>query len=531
MGTDQGEALSVRPGSRLLFALIAAVASACASPSRGPVVSPEARRLVATSDAEVLRGCLKCLEAAAAGYDRASGLGVPGDALKAATAWTLVAARQRELGISDDAALTRASSLGGPSFDSTLFVATRLPLRSEGVSKERTTPRSRELLEAMEGRGASPELDALNAKAAEGDLAARYVLLSARCAWGRSENVAKPEGLESGGSLLAFRWATCPPRPDADAMSAELDSLLAVEPRFHEVHFFRGRAALVMRRALTAEREFFQAADALPQMAAAWAMLGATRLALEEYVEAAEDMERVLAIEPAQREALLIQARAFASLGRYEEAAASARKLVDMGQWYVSDANYWLAFAETHLGRLQEADVHVREARRTNPMHGDTARLSGLVAFRRDELPRAREEFGLALSRNAEDCESVYHLALLDQREQAWSASRARFTSALECYGREVAALEQARRGIEAGDDPQIRADVSLARNSRRLAGAKRSVAASALGLAEAATQTGDFDAALARATDAAAHPDFVARVADLRRRVEALRAREPVRF
>lgn len=521
----------MRPDSRLLVPLFAAVAVACASSPRAPLASPEAQRLVAASDAEVLRGCLKCLESAASGYDRAAALGAPAVASKSATAWLLLAVRQRELGIADDAALERARSLGGGAVDAALFVAARLPFRSEAVSKEKVAPSGRELFEAMEGRGSSPQLSALMEEAAQGEIAARYLLLSAQCSWGRSGDAVKPNGVLDGGGLLAFRWATCSTRPDQDAIAAEFDSLLAIEPRFHEVHFFQGRAALVMRRALTAEREFFKAADALPQMAAAWGMLGATRLALEEYAEAAEDMSRVLAIEPAQREALLIQARAFASLGRYEDAARAAGKVVDMGQWYVSDANYWLAFAETHLGRLQEADLHVREARRTNPMHGDTARLSGLVAFRRDELARAREEFGLALSRNADDCESVYHLGLIDQREQAWTGSRERFARALACYEREVLELEQARRGIEAGNDPQIRADVSLARNGRRLADARRSLAASSLGLAEAAAQTGDFDTALARATDAAAHPDFVARVADLRRRVEALRARKPVRF
>src|SRR6185295_17617901 len=104
-----------------------------------------------------------------------------------------------------------------------------------------------------------------------------------------------------------------------------LKGLADDEPRFFEARFFRGRAALAERRLLTAETEFLAAANGLAQSTAAWAMLGTTRLALEDLDAAAADYARALSLEPAQRESLLGRARALNEAGRFEEAIAPAR--------------------------------------------------------------------------------------------------------------------------------------------------------------------------------------------------------------
>ena len=322
--------------------------------------------------------------------------------------------------------------------------------------------------------------------------------------------------------LLAYRKATCSDRGGGAVEEKALEDLLAGEPRFHEVHFFMGRLALSEGKLATAEREFFAAADGLPQSVAAWAMLAAVRLALDDSDAAAADFGRALSLEPNLPASLLGQARALNYLGRFEEAIPPAQKLVDGGVWYQSDANYWLAFSQLHVGKLTEADRHVRDAKRTNSADGDTARLAGLIAQRLGEFDRAQSEFELALSRNDADCEARLHLGQIHGVQERWGDSVASFVRARGCYLSQEALLEEKAPGIRSSDLSEARKQIALARLANRVEAARRSQAASSLGAAEGETQRGAKEQALAYLAEAEKDPSLSARVAELRRRLGA---------
>ena len=522
--------------------------AACAPATRGGPASKavDAVALAREAGAELARGCYECLRSAAFKYEAAVAAGGTVPAVRVAGAWALVAARERELGLPPSEALDRArgqrTDAGGPAnetIDAYLNVAATLPHRVEGVSKE-TLGGSSQAIRAMLGlieKAAESGAIARLRQAAlhEGDEAAEYLLRSLDCAYNRNVITAAGVVVErpallppnpQPSSLLAFLAATCGGRRDPARDGDVLESLLQAEPRYHEAHYFLGQWRLLERKLVSAERAFLSAANGVPRMTAAWATLGATRLALEEYDWAAADIGRALDIEPRQREALLNHARALNYAGRYEEALVPAQRLVDFGAWFVSDAHFWLAFSELQLGRLQDSDRHVREAKRTNPMNADTARLSGLVAYRLAEFERARLEFELALSKNPSDCESQLHLGLVHGHEERYELSIVAFVKARDCYGAAAVAAQSRAGEIEASSLPEARKETARARLAGRAKAARLARAGASLGAAEGETQRRAYDAALVYLDEAANETELGARVTELQKRIAALKAR-----
>jgi tetratricopeptide (TPR) repeat protein len=565
-----------RPGRVPLRALLAFALSTLV-PACAPVTRPQATpridavALEREADAEVARGCYACLKSAGEKYDTAVAAGAMSVKPKAVRAWILASARERELGLKASDAVERARkhdpSEADELVESYLKVASGLPLRMEGVSKEAITDASRAALphpgqmsrdaqeaffKALRERGVREAdvmaeyrlrsneaeeafLAVLRERAArDQDIAAEYLLRSWECSRAQMRTTAgetavvdqarlPPNPFPS--KLFVFLSATCRSNPGQENEKA-FEDLLTAEPRFEEAHYFLGRRHLASKKMVSAEREFLAAANGLPRMTAAWAMLGVTRMRLEEYEWAAADLARALDLEPRQREALLAHAQALNYAGRYEEAIVPASRLIEFGAWYLSDANFWLAFSEYQLGRLQDADKHVREAKRTNPMNGDTARLAGLVAHRLDELERAETEFDLAVSRNGGDCESLLHLGMIHSTKARFEKSVAFFAQARNCYSSAAAMAAAKLPEIDASAFSESRKEAARARVALRVKAAKRSQAGASLGAAEGETQRGAYDAALVYLDEAVVEAEFMARVKELRTRISALRAR-----
>ena len=572
--TKRRQLLVVRGASDPRFGLLRAlvvlflVGAGCAPVRRAPspAAGAEARALILEADAEVNRGCYLCLRSATSKYEAAIRAGGAVSSIKAAGAWVLVAARERELGLQPSDALDRArgyrvTASVGPSGDESrasnevidvyLEVAAGLPLRAEGVSMEAmgAAVQAARALAGLPPMSSAPRpigppneetipasIRLLSERARQGaDIAAAYLVRSFDCSTRRP---ASPSGDSASkdsvpgsvdpplSDLLAFRLATCGNRRDPDGETKTLVQLLIAEPRFHEAHYFLGRIHVAERKLVSAEREFLAAANGLPGMTAAWAMLGITRMNLEEYDWAAADLGRALEIEPRQRQALLAHAQALNYAGRFEEALVPARRLIELGTWFLSDANFWLAFSELQLGRLQEADIHVKEAKRTNPMNGDTARLSGLVAYRLAQMDRAETEFELAISRNEGDCEAHLYLGMTLGQKQRFEPSIVAFVRARNCYAGLVAAAASKAAEIERSALSEARKETARSRLAQRIKAAKRSQAGASLGAAEGEAQRGAFEAALTYLAEAAVEVELTARSNELRTRVEAQRAR-----
>lgn len=483
--------------------------------------------LIREAEAEINHGCYLCLVSATEKYEAAFAAGAAGIERKMSGAFALVAARERELGLKPSGALDSARKYAGSGsekgiVETYLSAVALMPLRMEGVSKEAmaaSAAAARAIMGLSRNEADEARLKPLRTIAEEtGDTAARYLLAALEC---NRQTPPAPNPSDTS-PLFLFQAATCGWGLNPDRDRVPLERLIEGEPRFHEAHYFMGRLRLAERRLVSAEREFLTAANGLPRMTAAWAQLGSTRLRLEEYDWAVQDLSRALDIEPDQREALLALAQALNYAGRFEEAMAPAKRLIELGAWYVSDANYWLALSELQLRLLRDADTHVREARRTNPMNGDTARLSGLVAYHLAETDRARGEFEFAISRNPTDCEALLHLGLIHGQQERPESAVVSFVRARDCYARAADGALARRREIEESTLTEVRKEVALLRLAQRVEAARKSQATASLGAAEGEAARGAFKAALTHATDASGHPDFVARVEDLRKRIAA---------
>ena len=320
--TTRAGSWSLRPALSFICAA-AILGGACVAAVRLPAKprGPDAVALAREADADMDRGCYLCLLAAASRYEAAIAAGAPSNSIKAAGAWALVAARERELGLPASAALDHARGNRGEGFadvvDAYVLIASSLPLRPEGVSKEalaESAKAARDLMgepvrSSRDGPAfsadskASPAISLIRERARQGgDPVSAYLALSITCSGlDRSATKVPPspsgpsvpasDGADSSG-LMTFRRATCESYADAKRDLESFTRLLQAEPRFHEAHDFLGRLILAEGRLVSAEKEFFAAADGLPQMSAAWAMLGGTRLALEDYDAAAADFGR-----------------------------------------------------------------------------------------------------------------------------------------------------------------------------------------------------------------------------------------------
>ncbi len=509
-----------------IFAVLLA-ATGCMATRRVEPPRVDTAALIREAEAEINRGCYLCLISATEKYEAAIAAGAVELERRTAAAFVLVAARERELGLKPSAAMDNARKYAGSGPESgiveTYLSAVALtPLRMEGVSKEAmgaSAATARAIMGLSRNEADESRLKPLRAAVEQtGDAAAQYLLAALECIGPTPLAPGAPDP----SPLFIFQAATCGYKLDPARDLPRLKSLGEAEPRFHEAHYFQGRLHLAERKLVSAEREFLAAANGLPRMTAAWAQLGSARLRLEEYDWAAQDLARALDIEPDQREALLALAQALNYAGRFEEAMVPAKRLIELGAWYVSDANYWLALSELQLRLLRDADTHVREARRTNPMNGDTARLSGLVAYHLAETDRARGEFEFAISRNPVDCEALLHLGLIHGQQERPESAVVSFVRARDCYARAANGALARRREIEESALTEVRKEVALLRLAQRVEAARKSQATASLGAAEGEASRGAFEAALTHATDASGHPDFVARVDDLRKRIAA---------
>lgn len=137
-----GKRVSVTFAAASLVALLLS-SSGCGSSAPRRIEPPrvDTAALVREAGAEIDRGCYLCLISAVEKYEAAIAAGALGIERKAAGAFALLAARERELGLKPSGAMesVRKYAGSGPDgviVDTYLSATALIPLRAEGVSKE-----------------------------------------------------------------------------------------------------------------------------------------------------------------------------------------------------------------------------------------------------------------------------------------------------------------------------------------------------------------------------------------------------------
>jgi tetratricopeptide (TPR) repeat protein len=502
---------------RCVTVLLLIMLAACASqrPRLDPTPSMAATAELARADALVRQGCYVCLRDALAIYE---GLmqqpsGPPAAQLRAFDTLLLMVLRERELGLGGTSSLDQArriaAELPAPfETETRLAVVASTPWKASGVSRALVD----ELLAlqrrvGQEGRSWRDELGRADAA----DAATGYLRMSFEC---NNQSRLRDWGIERvppgdlAPPLLQYRDATCEGNDPG-----RLEALVAGVPRFAEAHLFLGELSLRAGRLVTTERHMTAALDALPELTAARLILGSVYQAMEDFDSALEAFTAVVAAVPGHREALLGKAITLSYTGRHAEAIPVLDEMVRLGTWYQGEAFYWRAWNRNRLRDLDNADSDAAEARKRLPMDPQVDKLTGLIAFGKNDMDRAEREFRTAIEhldgRMTRDCDVEYYLAATLVTQKKWSPSAPYFQSALGCYEESESGLRTRINEIRKSDMDDQRKARLVAAKERDITATQSQQARAAYNAAVAYMNAGDTFQCRPMAERAARHPEF----------------------
>lgn len=474
-----------------MAALLACTAALLSCAPARPVTdaAPPARERLAAAESLVVRGCLDCLVAAYGEFDALRS--VPSVASAATVGATraalLVTLRERELGMADGGYGTVARQLiaATPTLPDWLPAAAQaIDALADGIGGRTSPPASDADLDRMLRlhRGRSAWTAVLRPLAADDPLAA-YTWLALACAShdgpaGVNEAAAKVDERWSL-PLLAFKRAVCP-----TIDGPRLEHLLESEPRFVEVTYVLGLLAVAQTKLDRADDLYERAYAWRPRWPALTQAMAALAMTAEDFNRAVQLYGETLAAAPSAAEALVGLARALTYLGRHEDAIAATDRLLAAG-WHVGDARYWRALNEAHLEKYDAAWADVEEASRLL-FNADVPKLAGTIAYRRQQLQVAHDQFEEARRRNPTDCESIYYLGVVLVEMRAWARSASALGDAETCLDRAERDLLREIERIRASGGPPAREVRLIARRHQQAAAARRMRATSWFNLAVA---------------------------------------------
>lgn len=474
-------------------------------------------------------GCYTCLKESLALYEKMLASSTPplGADERAFDAALLIAVREKELGIPGDAAMQRARGMAPPSRQALLDAAELIIGDTSGFDPEQRAQLSGRSRPSIEPD--NPKRRALDAFA-DDDLAAKYVGLAIDCEQQKLiEQVDMPalKSTYANTPLLLFRLATCgrPSPPDVGATRA-------ADPRWLDTLYWEGRRELVasMGTAIDFPKAlglYQQGLAAFPDSLSLGMAVPNLDLAAEEFEGAVAGYDAVLAKFPTHRDALNGRMQALSYLLKHDEAIAVATKILELGTWNISDANYWRAWNRYHLKQYDEAWADVENATR-GLSNARVYMLAGLIAYARKELPTAVQRFDRAFQLDSTACDAVWMSGLvsIDRNELAVAAPK--FTRGMTCFVSSAAALRADAKRVE--DAVAKRGTPATAREQRQIERSKRDAvnadeksAMSAYNAAQCYARTGNKQLALTHVDVAIDYPSMHEKALALKAAIEKL--------
>jgi tetratricopeptide (TPR) repeat protein len=253
------------------------------------------------------------------------------------------------------------------------------------------------------------------------------------------------------------------------------------DPDFDDVSLELARAALQRERPDSDEAltRFQLARAAFPRSATISASIGNLHQEREEWAEALEAYEATLALVPSHRDALLGKTVSLSHLSRHDDAIQSASRLLELGNWFTSDAHYWRAWNGYRLDLISDARADIDRAKALT-LTPATLVLSGIIAWREKQLEFAETEFEEALKLDFGQCEAASYLGGVRAERQRWIEGLAAFEHAEQCFDLSIDARRKAVAELAAaGTSPQTM--------SRQMASHERAIADAEIRRTEAA--------------------------------------------
>jgi tetratricopeptide (TPR) repeat protein len=522
-------------GLILLAASLAAM-SACA---KRPVVAvPEAQTpaaRLAAADALVAAGCLDCLVEAHRHFDalRSEPMVADRAASEAIRTAVLIAIREHELGIADGGYIVVArrmlAALPAPSPQLATIVNLGEVLVAGPSGPSRVVTLEAQTLALVRLSENQPRWAGLLRQRMPDDAVAAYLWLSMACGIYGSAVPDNADRATVAGSaldvpLVAFKDAiSC-----ARNRTGPLQQLIGAEPKFREIHFYQGLAALAGQPRPgepggapdleSADQEFRTAYEWRQDWPTLTLTIANLALTFEDFARAVDFYERTLGLVPRNAAALLGKIRTLTYLQKHDAAIAAADELLETGD-SSGEARYWRALNQEQLGEhdLAWADVELADKVLLN---GDVPKLAGIIAINRRELEVARMKLELALKRRAPGCDSGYYLQMVLSEQRNWERVATAAAAAATCFDNEEATLLREIEQFKTAKMPPERRDRQIARRDRQIAGNARMRAAAWFNAAASSYNLGRSDDARQFAERLVGDQQFDARAHDLLNRL-----------
>ena len=437
---------------------------ACAA--RPPVAARPPAQPVIDVEAQIRRGCYRCLESASTA---ASATGATEKAFEVAL---LLAARSKELGLPPGLWLERALTIlpPGPGWPAYFDIVSTQP--TDPLTGDRDV-----LAEALERRRPPATYDKWRAALREGPgspMMRAYLDLVVVCRpqlfQVRDEAVAAVLVQFDDVPLLQYRAGLC-----GGAASGQLAIVRDGDPEFVDADLEMGRRAIQDRVRpdlveglvrLRSARAAFPTSPVIP------ILIGNLHETTEEFSEALAEYEATLTLVPTHPDAMLGRTVSLSNLDRHEEALASATKLLDLGSVFTGEARYWRAWNQYRLDRIQaaRADADLAKTLMANPQ---LFMLSGLIEWREQRLESGAQEFQRAIEMDFGQCEAAFYLGSIRSERRLRPENLAAFVHAQQCFELSIVTRRQVVTSLSTTPD-----DAAL--NARQIASHERAIAASA---------------------------------------------------
>lgn len=523
-----------------LLACVTAGLVSCAPKGPSPQLVAEAARAKALQS----EGCYACLKDALAIFDklRQSKTPPPGVAEGAFDTALLIAVREKQLGMPSDESLAAARALlpAAVAESAAASMATATATRQAVFDAAEliigdTTGLDPEMRALVTGRN-RPPLEPDNPKRRaldafpQSDLTAQYIALSIDCEQQKLIETLDLKSLATtyaGSPLMQFRLSTCG-RPGAPNVGA----LRQGHARWNDTLYWEARREMVasLGQAIDLPKViglFGQGREAFPSslmLTMAWAN---ANLAAEEFESALSGFEDVLKVHATHRDAMNGKMQAQSYLMRHQDAIATATRMLELGTWHISDANYWRAWNKYQLKEYDSAWVDVENAIK-GLSNAQVYMLAGLIAYARKDLSTAVDRFDTAFAANPSACDAVWMSGLvsIDQNELAVAAPK--FSRSMTCFVSAAAGLRDERTRLNAtiqkrGTPPNARDQRNLDRLQRDADNAELKSAQSAFNGAQCYARTGGKAIALSLVDAAIAHPEMREKASALKAAIEKL--------
>jgi len=295
--------------------------------------------------------------------------------------------------------------------------------------------------------------------------------------------------------------------PEEDPES--LEKLLQDEPAFYEAHFFLGNIHLKRKELVKAEKNFLKAYPHFTQSHSLLISMGSIYFAFEEFEKSLEFHDQILEIASAHRDALLGKAMCLSYLGRHKEAADVCSTMLSLGEYYLGEAHYWLAWNQNELKQYKEAWIHIEKSKDYLVGYEPVFFLAGLVAFNREKLDVAEENLKEAFKLNTSNGDAPYYLGKIKSIQEDWLNSGIYFERAGDVYQQNEHSLQRRIEETRNSSFSEQRKKKLISRKARQLQKTKLSKATAWYNAAAGYYNAKDKQKAVDLAEKAAAHPSF----------------------